>query len=223
MSRWDEWCDWTCASSDERQDVPDAANRAMDCDWQQTCVSSLQVVFRHYRCALDPSAAHAVNLSPLSPRDGRHHLGGNTVKTIRRFWPSLLAVCALLVVALPAAAQVTETGTIEVFVLDQPGCRFQARTSSPPQPTPSPSAKPRPTHRTGAARRPRALGELYRHDRAVRVQADAQRERARAYGADRDHPRAARRGRSDRTGAGHGRSPIVDARSATTGRTSRCS
>ena len=43
------------------------------------------------------------------------------MKTIRQFWPSVVAVCALLAVAQPAAAQVTETGTIEVLVQDAAG------------------------------------------------------------------------------------------------------
>ena len=43
------------------------------------------------------------------------------MKTITRFWPALVAVLALLAMAQPAAAQVTESGTIEVLVQDQAG------------------------------------------------------------------------------------------------------
>ena len=43
------------------------------------------------------------------------------MNTIRRFWPSLVAVLALLAAAQPAVAQVTETGTIEVLVQDASG------------------------------------------------------------------------------------------------------
>ena len=43
------------------------------------------------------------------------------MNTIRRFWPSVVAVLALLAPAQPAVAQVTETGTIEVFVQDAAG------------------------------------------------------------------------------------------------------
>ena len=41
--------------------------------------------------------------------------------SIKQFWLSVAACCALMTAALPAAAQVTETGTIEVFVQDQAG------------------------------------------------------------------------------------------------------
>ncbi len=43
------------------------------------------------------------------------------MNTIRRFWPSVVAVLALLAAAQPAVAQVTETGTIEVLVQDAAG------------------------------------------------------------------------------------------------------
>jgi Carboxypeptidase regulatory-like domain len=43
------------------------------------------------------------------------------VNTIRRFWPSVVVVLALLATAQPAGAQVTETGTIEVLVQDASG------------------------------------------------------------------------------------------------------
>ena len=43
------------------------------------------------------------------------------MKTITRFWPVLVAVLALLAMAQPAAAQVTESGTVEVLVQDQAG------------------------------------------------------------------------------------------------------
>ena len=43
------------------------------------------------------------------------------MNTIRRFWPSVVAVLALLAAAQPAVAQVTETGTIEVLVQDASG------------------------------------------------------------------------------------------------------
>ena len=43
------------------------------------------------------------------------------MNTIRRFWPSVVAVLALLALAQPAVAQVTETGTIEGLVQDASG------------------------------------------------------------------------------------------------------
>ncbi len=50
------------------------------------------------------------------------------MKTIRRFWPSIVAVCALLIAATPVAAQVTETGTIEVLVQDAAGLAIPGAT-----------------------------------------------------------------------------------------------
>ena len=49
------------------------------------------------------------------------------MKSIRQLVRSAAAFVALLSVAPPAVAQVTETGTIEVLVQDQGGLRFPAR------------------------------------------------------------------------------------------------
>ena len=89
----------------------------------------------------------------------------DAVKIIRRLVRSAAVFVALLSVAPPAAAQVAETGTIEVS--------FRIRGLAIPGATVIASAADTVTKRAGhhryrwarAARRPRALGAVHRHDR----------------------------------------------------------
>ena len=203
-----------------------ATNRTMDCDWQQTCVRSPPEAFRHYLCAIDPSRFSRARIPPSrSVRDERCHL-----------WRQRSEDHHTILAGARGSARTAGDGAA------RGGASYGVRDRRGPGSRPGRTADPgrdrsrirdrhgdkaRSCHRwrrTSAARRPRAVGALYRQHRAHGFQARAQRERARALGADGHRPRAARGWRRDRAGSGHGR----NRRSSTPGvrrqgRTSRCS